>query len=62
MPKPTNMSKKILEDTMKHKDHIPLIRAFCNPGLGARHVEKLTFLLTLSDGSDIKDMNMKELN
>jgi dynein heavy chain len=62
MPKPAAMAKKINEETMKLKDHIPLIRAFCNPGLSARHVEKVIYILSLQEGSDIKEMNMKDLD
>jgi dynein heavy chain len=62
MPKPIAMAKKILDDTMKLKDHVPLIRAFCNPGLTERHVEKIRTLLSLQDGKDIKEMNMKDLD
>jgi hypothetical protein len=47
---------------MKLKDHVPLIRAFCNPGLTERHVEKIRTLLSLQDGKDIKEMNMKDLD
>lgn len=59
MPKPALMAKKINEETMKLKDHVPLIRAFCNPGLDARHVEKIILILGLREGDDIKEMNMQ---
>jgi dynein heavy chain len=62
MPKPVGMAKKILDETMKLKDHVPLIRSFCNPGLTERHVEKIRVLLSLQDGKDIKEMNMKDLD
>jgi dynein heavy chain len=62
MPKPAAMAKKINDETMKLKDHVPLIRAFCNPGLSARHVEKIIYLLSLQEGTDIKEINMRDLD
>jgi hypothetical protein len=39
--KPANVASNIKKQLTEFKDSLPIIRAFCNPGLQGRHIEQI---------------------
>lgn len=50
MPKPEKVAKDIVEDMIRFRDYIPIIRAICNPGLKERHFEDIKNLIGMPIG------------
>ena len=45
MPKPEKIAKDIVEQMIRFREYIPVIRAICNPGLKDRHFEDIRILI-----------------
>ena len=45
MPKPEKIAKDIVEEMIRFREYIPVIRAICNPGLKDRHFEDIRILM-----------------
>lgn len=41
MSKPQNLAASIKKQLTEFKDSLPIIRAFCNPGLMDRHIQEI---------------------
>jgi dynein heavy chain len=45
MPKPERLTKEVVEDMLKFREYLPVIRSICNPGLKERRFKDIRVLI-----------------
>lgn len=62
MPGPAKVAKKMHNELVKMKDTIPMIRALCNPGLDARHVQNIYKEIGLVVQVELPELSLKMID